>query len=183
VTQEAQEYISIDLRPAFRRQAYKVWLVCCGIALFWSLLIVLPPIAKANGFAAISSPLYGFFSYICHQMPDRSFHVEGEPFGVCSRCFGVYFGILLGFAVYPLWRRIAETRPIPRFWLFLSLVPITIDWSLTMFGIWENTFTSRFITGLVLGVACATFVMPAAVEITQNLTLRAKKAALTAASR
>jgi uncharacterized membrane protein len=112
-------------------------------------------------------------------MPDRSFHIEGEKFGVCSRCFGVYFGLLLGFLIYPLWRRIDSIEPISRMWLFLSLVPITIDWSLGFFGIWANTFTSRFITGLILGAACATFIVPAIVEINRNLTLRAriKKAA------
>jgi uncharacterized membrane protein len=81
--------------------------------------------------------------------------------------------------INPLWRRIDETEPIARIWLFLSLVPIGIDWSLGVFGIWENTFTSRFLTGLILGVACATFIVPAIVEITRNFTLRSriKKAA------
>lgn len=138
----------------------------------WVLLTVVAPIAKANGFIGFSSPLYNFFSYICHQIPDRSFHVEGEPFAVCSRCFGVYLGLAFGFAVYPLWRNITEIEPLPRFWLFLSLIPIGIDWSLTVFGVWENNHASRIITGLILGVACATYIVPAIVEITRNLTRR-----------
>jgi uncharacterized membrane protein len=168
------EYIPIDLQPVFRSQAIKVWLIGCAVTLFWVLLILVPPIAKANGLSQVSSPLYSFFSYLCHQMPDRSFHIDGEKFGVCSRCFGVYFGLLSGFLIYPLWRRIDETEPISRVWLFLSLVPITIDWSLTIFGVWENTFTTRFITGLILGIACATFIVPATVEIARNLTLRSR---------
>ena len=138
----------------------------------WVLLTLAAPLAKAIGFVAISAPLYHFFSYICHQIPERSFHIEGESFGVCSRCFGVYFGLVFGFAIYPLWRNITEIEPLPRFWLFLSLIPIGIDWSLTVFGIWENTHFSRFITGLILGVACATYIVPAIVEITRNLTQR-----------
>src|SRR5690348_7013342 len=116
---------------------------------------------------------------MCHQMSDRSFHIEGEKFGVCSRCFGVYFGLFFGLVIYPLWRRVDEVEPISRIWLFLSLVPIGIDWALGVFGIWANTFTSRFFTGLILGVACATFIVPAAVEITRNFTYRSriKKAA------
>ena len=143
-----------------------------AVVLVWVSLILIAPIAKANGFVAISSPLYHFFSFICHQIPERSFHVEGEQFGVCSRCFGVYFGLLFGFAVYPLWRPIDGIEPLPRFWLFLSLIPISVDWSLTIFGIWENTHVSRFITGMILGVACASFIVPALVEITRNLTSR-----------
>jgi uncharacterized membrane protein len=173
------EYIPLNLKPILRSQALRVWLVGCALTLAWVLLILTAPIAKANGLTGVSSPLYHFFSFICHQIPARSFHLDGEPFGVCSRCFGVYSGLLLGFLIYPLWRQIDETESIPRIWLFLSLVPISIDWSLTVFGIWENTFTSRFVTGLILGVACATFIVPAIVEITRNLTMRSriKKAA------
>ena len=138
----------------------------------WVLLTLAAPLAKAIGFVAISAPLYNFFGYICHQISDRSFHIGGEQFAVCSRCFGVYFGLVFGFAIYPLWRNITEIEPLPRFWLFLSLIPIGIDWSLTVFGIWENTHFSRFITGLILGVACATYIVPAIVEITRNLTQR-----------
>jgi uncharacterized membrane protein len=79
---------------------------------------------------------------------------------------------LFGFAIYPLWRRIDDIEPLPKMWLFLSLIPITIDWSLTVFGIWENTHLSRFVTGLILGTACATFIVPSIVEITRNLTGR-----------
>lgn len=168
------EYIPTSLRPDLRSQAIRVWLVGAVVALVWLLLIVTPPIAKADGLTDVSSPLYTFFSFMCHQMPDRSFHIEGEKFGVCSRCFGVYFGLFFGFLIYPLWRKIDETEPISRIWLFLSLVPIGIDWSLGVFGIWDNTFSSRFLTGLILGVACATFIVPAIVEITRNLTFRSK---------
>lgn len=168
----APNYISLDTAKLMRKQAVRVWMNGLQIVFFSVLLIVVLPIAKANGFIAISSPLYYFFSFICHQIPDRSFHVAGEPFAVCSRCFGVYFGMLLGFAIYPLWRNIDEIEPVSKFWLFLSLIPMTIDWSLTFLGIWENTHLSRFTTGMIVGVACSTFIVPATVEITRNFTYR-----------
>ena len=172
-------YIPIKIHPLLRAQAIRVWLIGCAAVLAWLLLIFVPPLAKANGLTAIASPLYTFFGFICHQMPDRSFHVLGEKFGVCSRCFGVYFGLVFGFLIYPFWRRIDDIEPISRIWLFLSLVPIGVDWLLGVTGIWANTFTSRFLTGLLLGAACATFIVPATVEITRNFTLRTriKKAA------
>ncbi|MBC7899046.1 MAG: DUF2085 domain-containing protein [Saprospiraceae bacterium] len=98
--------------------------------------------------------------------------MDGHQLAVCSRCFGVYFGLFAGFLIYPLWRRIEEIEPLARFWLFLSLVPISIDWSLTVFGVWENTHLSRFVTGLVLGVVCATFIVPALVEIFRNFSVK-----------
>lgn len=162
-------YNSQTVIAAMRRQACKVWAIGLVVVLAWVFAILLAPIAKTNGLFSIASPIYHFFSFICHQQAERSFHIAGEPFGVCSRCFGVYFGLLLGFAIYPLWRNIGEIEPLPRVWLFLSLVPISIDWSLTLFGIWDNTHLSRFVTGAILGFACATFIIPAIVEITRNL--------------
>lgn len=171
-----ENYNPQSFLKSMRRQAWKVWIVSSIVVFLWVFVIVLAPVAKINGFAGISAPLYKFFSYICHQLSERSFHIEGEQFAVCSRCFGVYFGLFAGFVIYPLWRKIDEVEPLPRFWLFLSLIPISVDWSLTIFGIWENTQASRFITGLILGVACATFIIPALVEITRNLTNRRQPA-------
>ena len=144
-------------------------------------VILLAPLAKGERLHGHFVATYtALFSYACHQIgSERSFHVEGEQFAVCSRCFGVYFGLLAGFLVYPLWRPIDEIEPnLPRFWLFLSLVPITIDWSLGIFGIWENTLLSRF-TPDHMGVACATFIVPALIEIFRNFsfTRQIKKAA------
>lgn len=167
-----ENYVSTAIASGFRTQAWRAWAVGFCLVALWIAVIVMAPIAKASGLGAVSSPIYAFFSFLCHQIADRSLHVEGEQFAVCSRCFGVYFGLLFGFAIYPFWRRIDDVEPLPKVWLFLSLVPITIDWSLTFFGIWENTHLSRFLTGLILGTACGSFIVPSIVEITRNLTRR-----------
>ncbi len=172
MTPKGENYISAAFAEAKRRQAFRVWGLTLVVVGLWSLAIFAAPVARTSGFEGISNPLYTFFGYICHQLPERTFHMLGEPFGVCSRCFGIYFGLVIGVAVYPLWRGIDTIEPVARFWLFLSLIPIGIDWSLTAFGIWENTQASRLITGLILGFACATFILPALVEITRNFSLR-----------
>ena len=105
-------------------------------------------------------------------MPDRSFYILEHQLAVCSRCFGVYFGLLAGLIAYPLWRSIENIDPLPRIWLFASMVPIGIDWLLGMLDIWHNNHASRFITGMILGVGCATYIMPALVEIVRNLSVR-----------
>ena len=172
MTEPALNYISVDLQKRLRTQAFNIWWITSAAVFFWVGLVVVAPLLLSNGFSAAASPVYSFFSYICHQMPERSLHLFGHQMAVCSRCFGVYFGLLAGILVYPLWRPIDEVEPIPRVWLFLSLVPISIDWSLTVFGIWENTHPSRFLTGLILGVACATYIVPALVEVVRNLSAR-----------
>lgn len=172
MTEPAAMYTSLDLQQRFQRQAVKVWVITCAVVFLWLTAIIAAPLFLSNGITAASSPIYNFFSYICHQIPERSLHLAGHQMAVCSRCFGVYVGLLTGVLIYPLWRSIDEVDPIPRIWLFLSLIPISIDWSLTIFGIWENTHVSRFVTGAVLGFACATYIVPALVEVVRNLSYR-----------
>lgn len=172
MTEPAANYISLDIQQRLRSQARRVWIVTTAIVLLWVGVIVAAPILQTSALSQFSSPIYHFFSYICHQIPERSLNIAEHQMAVCSRCFGVYFGLLAGILIYPLWRSIDEIEPIARIWLFLSLIPITVDWSLTMFGIWENTHTSRLITGAILGVSCATFIVPALVEITRNISTK-----------
>lgn len=162
-----ENYTPQNALKGLKKQAFKIWSVVLFLVAVWIFIILLAPIAAANGLNNISNPIYNFFSHICHQMSFRSLYTLGQQFAVCSRCFGVYFGIFLGFITYPLFRSMEETQPFPRFWLFLAIIPIGIDWSLTVFGIWENTHFTRVATGLILGFTCAIFIVPALVELSQ----------------
>ncbi len=150
-----------------RKSAGYYWSAASVLTLFWVGLILLAPVAAAMDVRSVSDPVYHFFGYICHQMPERSFFLFGHQFAVCSRCFGVYFGLAGGVLAYPLFRRMDESEPLPRFWLFLSMVPMAVDWSLGYLSIWENTHLTRILTGLILGAACAVFIMPALIEIAE----------------
>jgi uncharacterized membrane protein len=172
--QPIENYIPQNFTTRFRKQAWKVWFVSALVVFAWVFVILLAPVAKANGFEGIAAPIYRFFSYICHQIPERSLHVENHQLAVCSRCFGVYFGLFFGFLIYPFVRKIDDIEPLRRVWLFLAMIPIGVDWSLGVFGIWENTHLSRFITGLILGTACAIYIIPALVEIFRLLTGKTK---------
>ncbi|MEZ5284439.1 MAG: DUF2085 domain-containing protein [Vicinamibacterales bacterium] len=61
----------------------------------WVALLVvaplLPPAAAGLGAAA-----YAVGALICHQLPDRSFHLAGAQLPVCARCAGLYAGAALG---------------------------------------------------------------------------------------
>lgn len=165
-------YTSIEEHGHRHSQAWLVWTVTTVAVLVWVTAIVAAPLLRSAEIDLLYEPLYRFFSYICHQIPERSLHMLDHQMGVCSRCFGVYFGLLAGLAVYPLWRGVDEIEPVPRVWLFLSVIPIAVDWSLTVFGIWENTHVTRFLTGLILGAACAVYIVPALVEVTRNVSYR-----------
>ncbi|HMO79393.1 MAG TPA: DUF2085 domain-containing protein [Pyrinomonadaceae bacterium] len=155
-----------------RRRSTVVWSFVALSSFVWIFAIFLPPLAPVFGLPGIGDGAFSFFGHICHQIPDRSMHFLGHQLGVCSRCFGVYTGLLVGTLIYPLWREIESIEPLPRIWLFASIVPLAIDWSLTMFGLWENTHLSRFLTGVILGAGCVTFIIPALVEIERNVSSR-----------
>lgn len=166
----AENYTPVRVAERFRRQAWRVWAVGFAVVAVWVSLIVAAPVLRAYSIPNIAEPLYTFFGFLCHQIDARSLHIFHEPYAVCSRCFGVYLGLPLGFAAYPLWRRVENIDPLPRVWLFAAIVPVAIDWSLTIFGIWENTHLSRLITGAILGLACATYIIPALIEAIRLLT-------------
>jgi len=160
-----ENYVPQNAAPQMRRRAFFLWGAFASLIAVWVFLIVLAPLAELNNFSSISNPIYNFFSYLCHQNQTRSFHLHENAFAVCSRCFGVYFGLFLGFIIYPFLRSIEENEPLPRFWLFTAMVPMAVDWLLGVFEIWENTHLSRFLTGAILGAACAVFIVPALIEV------------------
>lgn len=160
-----ESYIPQTAVAQMRRRAFFIWSIAAFLAFGWVFLIVLAPLAEANNLAGVSNPLYKFFGYLCHQNSARSPAFGEHAFAVCSRCFGIYSGLFGGFLIYPFLRRIEETEPFPRFRLFAAMIPMAIDWLLGVFGIWENTHFSRFLTGAILGTACAVYIVPALIEL------------------
>ncbi|HEX8637426.1 MAG TPA: DUF2085 domain-containing protein [Pyrinomonadaceae bacterium] len=160
-----ENYTPQTLLPRLKKQARTVWGVSFIVVFVWVSLILLAPLVASGYSNDISAPIYKFFSFFCHQQPERSFHLAEHPFAVCSRCFGVYFGLFAGFLAYPLFRRLEDVEPLSRAWLFLAMIPIGIDWTLGVSGVWTNTHFSRFLTGAILGAACGIYIVPALIEI------------------
>lgn len=158
----ATEYVPQVIRS---RGPLVAWLiVSIGTLLFVS-MIVMAPLAAAAHHDSLAGTLYHSFGLLCHQLPERSFFIAGEKFAVCSRCTGVYFGFVLTLAVYPLLKSLRRTDLPSRKWLIAAAIPLLIDFSLTFFGIWENTPQSRFLTGMLLGSVMVFYVMPGIVEL------------------
>jgi uncharacterized membrane protein len=142
-----------------------VWSVVMAGALGVLGLIVGAPLARAHGYNLLALPIYEAFSFLCHQIPERSFHVEGHSFAVCARCTGIYAGFAMGVLIYPLMRSVRQLETPRRLWLLAAGVPLLIDWSLGFFRLWENTHLSRFATGALLGAVCAFYIVPGLVDL------------------
>ncbi len=141
------------------------WAVSAAVVVSLVSLILVAPLAAASGHNEIAGAIYRGFSVLCHQRPDRSYFIDGHEFGVCSRCTGLYFGFALTLLAYPLVRSLRTTITPARKWLLLAALPLVIDFSLTFFGLWENTHTSRLVTGLLLGSVAVFYVMPGIADL------------------
>jgi uncharacterized membrane protein len=147
------------------RRQLAVWLLISLGAVAISSAIIAAPLAMSSGHLLWALPLYQAFSLVCHQIPERSFFIAGHPFAVCARCFGLYAGFTLATITYPLVCSLKKTSAPPRKWLFIAAVPLVIDYGLGAFGIWNNTHSSRFITGALLGAVAVFYTMPGLLDL------------------
>lgn len=127
-----------------------------GVAIGSVLLILagLPPFVGEE----VRQALMLVFSSLCHQIPERSPHVDGIQLAVCHRCFGIYFALAVGAAAYGFLQRWDD--PINRharlFVLGAVLIP-GVDWLGDVVGLWINTAVSRAATGAVFGLVLGYF--------------------------
>ena len=147
------------------RRPLVFWLVSAAVVTLIMALIVIAPVAAASGHSEVAEGIYRAFGLFCHQRPDRSYFIEGHKLAVCSRCTGLYAGFAFTVLIYPLVRSLRSAATPPRRLLFLAAVPLLVDFSLTFFGIWENTHTSRLLTGALLGSVAVFYVMPGIVDL------------------
>ena len=136
--------------PSVRRAARPVYLLTLAGTLAWLATIVLAPVLKSRTSAAAVF-LYALFSPICHQIPERSFSLCGQPLAVCGRCLGIYAGFLAGLVIYPFVRGFGRIAlPTPHAFVIASL-PVGLDFLFGFLGLWDSPIGARFATGLLWG--------------------------------
>ena len=108
------------------------------LAVAWAILILAAPwlgaAGSGGGAAWLSAGSYWFGSLVCHQRPERSFHLAGAQLPVCARCTGLYVAGALGVLVG--WWGVLSRRPIEfRSWrlpLVLAALPtmvtVAVEW-------------------------------------------------------
>lgn len=147
------------------RRPLVFWLASALTVLCLFALIFVAPLAAGGGHGEVATAIYRAFSLLCHQLPERSYFIDGHKLGVCSRCTGLYAGFAFTLLVYPLIRSLRHAASPARKWLLLAAIPLAVDFSLTFLAIWENTHTSRLLTGALLGSATVFYVMPGIIDL------------------
>jgi len=134
------------------RNALTAFLASAAVA--WVALLVAAPYLPA----APAGLLYAFGAVICHQLPERSFHIDGAQLPVCGRCFGIYAGAAVAAVVGQAFTaRHAQEAKL----LLLAAVPTAITIALEWTGL-HSSNVARAVAGAPLGAAVALIVMAAA---------------------
>jgi uncharacterized membrane protein len=108
------------------------------------------------------------FQAVCHQRPERSLWFGGQQMIVCSRCAGLYGGMVLGvFLKIP-----AKWIVHARLFLFLCVAPALIDIITQDSGLHAPWHPSRLSTGFLIGIGGTTLAFSALREESRKLTLR-----------
>ena len=136
----------------------------------WLLLITAAPIL----WIPLAGALYVAGSLICHQVPERSFHMQGSQLPVCARCFGLYAGAALGSAAGAVafgrrliagWRWSSTTHWIGTVVAAIpTLVTLTLEWGLG----WQVSNGARATAAVPLGYAVAFVVVSALPTLHSN---------------
>jgi uncharacterized membrane protein len=151
------------------RLASIVWIAAAAISFAIVGLIVAAPLAQAHGNFQFAASIYKTFSFVCHQIPERSFHLAGNKFAVCSRCTGLYSGFAVAVLAYPLTRSLRNTATPSILWLILAALPLAIDFSVGYFNIWANTHASRFATGALFSATTVFYIVPGLIDMAGKL--------------
>jgi uncharacterized membrane protein len=131
-------------------------------AVTWLALLIVAPVLPVP----IAGFVYALGSRICHQRPERSFHLFAVQLPVCARCAGIYAGAAAG-SLLMLRAAVRERqfRFSPRILLLAGALPTLVTIALEWSGVWSGANDARAAAGVPLGLAVAFVVARAAATL------------------
>jgi len=98
------------------------------------------------------------FSFLCHNIPERSPVIAGEIFFLCWRCTGFYFGMAIAFL---LWTKIPHRPSLPAAITYLIIgSAYVIDGYLNFFGVLHTPGEGRYFTGILAAMTLWSCALP-----------------------
>lgn len=99
-------------------------------------------------------------AYICNQLPSHSLFINGNQLFVGARCTGIYLGILFTL-LWAYWKKENRNGQIRFSLLMLLVLPMAIDGTSQMIGLWGGVNWLRVATGLLSGIGIG-YLLPVA---------------------
>lgn len=124
-------------------------------ALLWAGALLAAPLALEQGgvISTGAAVLYEGAGRICHQRPERSFHLAGTPLPVCARCAGLYFAGAAGALLAWAGRRRVATPTGARLLLLTAALPTALSVAAEAAGLLHSSNSFRMTMALPLGAA------------------------------
>ena len=113
---------------------------------------------------------YAVGGVICHQLPDRSFFVDGRQLPVCARCTGLYASGLIGFVGWMAvksvrrWRRLVVAPRVALAIVAAAAIPTALSYVTGITGVWDGSNLTRAALAVPLGVAAGAVVAAVATK-------------------
>ncbi len=153
-------------------------------------LALLAPVLMQVGWTGPGKVIYLLYRPACHQRPERSFFLGGpqgaysleelsaagvdvDPLAraigspslgwkvaVCERDTALYGAVFVAGLVYGLFRKRLRRLRIPLWACLLLLLPMAVDGTLQLFGLYESTWLVRSATGALFGIGPVLFAYP-----------------------
>jgi len=128
------------------------WLILANLAAGLYLgLPILAPYLMHIGHPFPAKIIYTVYSFLCHQLPERSFFFFGYQMAICQRCVAMYGSIFLAGFLFGLLR--GGLQPLPWKVYILLNIPVAIDGVMQLVGLWESTWWLRTATGALFGIS------------------------------
>lgn len=89
---------------------------------------------------------------LCHQKAERSFFINDNQMPFCSRCTGIWLGMVIGIGMMVFYRLELDEKIF--FWIVLGILPLGVDSGGQLVGLWESINSIRLVTGVLTGFVC-----------------------------
>lgn len=151
-------------------------------------LPILAPTLMANGHERLAALIYRVYGPPqCHQLPERSYFLYGPQYwytlealrklvgdnvgagfignaqlgfkvAICQRCVAIYLTILIAGVAFSFVRH--RLRPLHWKQAALFFLPLAVDGIGQLFGLWDSTWLSRTVSGVLAGIGGVLLVYP-----------------------
>lgn len=108
--------------------------------------------------------------YLLHWTPSKALWIGGQTLSWDARCAGIYVGFGAGVIGQLAARRTAWGTPSTRVWLLnaLLMLPLFADVFAIQFGFKSPSNDTRYLTGLLWGMAFSIYLLPAFLILTRS---------------
>ena len=135
----------------FTKLNYKLKIFLFIIVLLWNLGIYPGILISINKDSILALPLlHKFYSGVCHQQEIKLLEILGFNSMVCSRCAGIYIGVLIS-SILLLFIKVNEKADVK--FLIISAVPLILDVMFYNLGLYNYSKPVAFSTGIFFGSA------------------------------